>query len=140
MFNDWIGVQFYTGQFFDLAAIAKAGHAKGCYVGVDLAHAAGNVPLHLHDWDIDFACWCSYKVIVSSEKGRQQCKISSMMNALSSLDLTKLSFIVQYLNSGPGGIAGAFIHNKHHGNKDLHMFAGWWGVNPDIRFKMDYGG
>jgi kynureninase len=97
------GVNYYTGQFFKLKEITDAGHQAGAIVGFDLAHAAGNVKLHLHEWDIDFATWCSYK----------------------------------YLNSGPGGVSGVFIHEKHHKNKDLPRFAGWWGHDEKTRFKMD---
>lgn len=99
------GVNYYTGQVFDMAAIATAGHKAGAYVGFDLAHAAGNMPLELHNWGADFACWCSYK----------------------------------YINSGPGGISGIFVHEKHFNDPSLKRFAGWWGYRPDKRFLMAPG-
>ena len=99
------GLNYYTGQVFDMAAIAQAGHAVGALVGFDLAHAAGNIELHLHDWDADFACWCSYK----------------------------------YLNSGPGGTSGVFIHERFAHRPDLVRLAGWWGHDPGDRFQMKKG-
>ncbi|XP_028281043.1 kynureninase [Parambassis ranga] len=95
------GVQYYTGQLFNMAAITEAGQRKGCYVGFDCAHAAGNAELKLHDWGVDFACWCSYK----------------------------------YINSGAGGLAGAFVHEKHkHTIKPALL--GWWGHDLKTRFHM----
>jgi kynureninase len=96
------GVNYYTGQVFNMEAITKAAHSAGAKVGFDLAHAAGNIPLQLHDWNVDFACWCNYK----------------------------------YLNSGPGAVAGCFIHEKYHGDDSLSRFAGWWGNKKETQFLM----
>ncbi len=99
------GVNYYNGQVFDMKTITKAAHEAGAFCGFDLAHAIGNIELHLHDWDVDFACWCSYK----------------------------------YLNSGPGGVAGAFINQKHAVNTALPRLAGWWGHEKETRFQMEKG-
>ncbi|MCD8739824.1 kynureninase [Mucilaginibacter roseus] len=98
------GINYYTGQVFNMQAITEAAHKAGAYAGFDLAHAAGNVPVQLHNSGVDFACWCSYK----------------------------------YMNSGPGGISGIFVHQKHH-NTNFKRFAGWWGYREDKRFLMQPG-
>ncbi|UMY65868.1 MULTISPECIES: kynureninase [unclassified Flavobacterium] len=69
------GVNYYTGQVFDMETITRAGHEKGAYVGWDLAHAAGNVELALHEWDVDFAAWCSYKYMNSGPGNASGCFI-----------------------------------------------------------------
>jgi len=95
------GVNYYTGQVFDMKLITHEAHKHNIVVGFDLAHAVGNIELFLNEWGVDFAVWCSYK----------------------------------YLNSGPGSVAGVFIHEKHH-NNNLERFAGWWGHDKESRFKM----
>jgi kynureninase len=99
------GVQYYTGQAFDIKAITGAAHEAGAKAGFDLAHAAGNLLLKLHDWKVDFAAWCTYK----------------------------------YLNSGPGGVSGVFIHEKHGLDPNTPRFAGWWGHLEKERFLMKRG-
>lgn len=96
------GVNYYTGQYFDLKKITELGHKYGCMVGFDCAHGAGNVSLELHDSGADFAIWCTYK----------------------------------YLNSGPGSLAGCFVHERHVFKKDLNRFTGWWSHNKQTRFNM----
>jgi len=97
----WPGVQYRTGQAFDLNEIARLGHAAGAIVGFDLAHAVGNLPLQLHDSGADFAVWCHYK----------------------------------YMNAGPGAVAGCFVHERH-ARTERPRFAGWWGNDPAVRFRM----
>ena len=96
------GVNFFTGQLFDIAEITSAAQKHGIFAGFDLAHAIGNVPLALHDWAVDFAVWCSYK----------------------------------YLNAGPGAVAGAFVHERHATNTKLPRLAGWFGNDPNTRFRL----
>jgi len=99
------GVNYLTGQAFDMKSITEAAHKVGAIAGFDLAHAAGNLHLQLHEWDVDFAVWCSYK----------------------------------YLNSGPGGTSGVFVHERHGNNPNLVRFAGWWGHDEKSRFQMKKG-
>ncbi len=96
------GVNFFTGQVLDIPRLTAAAHRAGAIAAFDLAHAAGNIELRLHDWNVDFAAWCTYK----------------------------------YLNSGPGAIAGAFVHERHVRNAALPRFGGWWGNDPATRFRM----
>lgn len=97
------GVNYYTGQVFDIKTITAKAKEVGANIGWDLAHAAGNIKLELHNWDVDFAAWCSYK----------------------------------YMNAGPGSASGAFVHKKHHDNKEIIRLGGWWGHNKERRFLME---
>ncbi|PKS13308.1 hypothetical protein jhhlp_000079 [Lomentospora prolificans] len=107
------GIQYYTGQLLDIPRITEFARNRGIFVIWDLAHAAGNVVLKLHDWNVDAAAWCTYK----------------------------------YLNSGPGCIAGLFVHTRNsnvttkfedEGSESgyINRLAGWWGNEKATRFAM----
>ncbi|MDT8436565.1 MAG: kynureninase [Gemmatimonadota bacterium] len=96
------GVNFLTGRRLDLERIARAARAAGAVTGTDLAHAIGNVPLRLHDWDVDFAVWCHYK----------------------------------YVNAGPGAPGGLFVHERHASRPETPRLGGWWGNDPETRFRL----
>jgi kynureninase len=83
------GVNFVTGQALDIERITKAAHAQGCIAGFDLAHAAGNLPLRLHDWDVDFAVWCNYKYLNSGPGAVGGCFVHERHGA--SADLPRLA-------------------------------------------------
>ena len=94
---------YLSGQRFDMKSITKKSHEVGALCGFNLAHGAGNLDMKLHNWNVDFAVWCSYK----------------------------------YLNAGPGGIAGAFVHQNHiQSSRQIPRFEGWWGTDKQNRFYM----
>src|SRR5260370_5181364 len=94
-------VNYLSGRAYDMPALVRAAHAQEAFIGVDLAHGAGNLLLRLHDDGPDFAAWCNYK----------------------------------YLNAGPGGPGGVFVHERHAAS-ELPRFEGWWGYDKARRFEM----
>jgi kynureninase len=104
------GVQFYTGQYLDIAKITAHAHSKGILVGWDCAHAVGNVELKLHEWDVDFAAWCNYKYMNSGP------------GAIGGLFVHERHGIVD-------------MDNASRPYRD--RLTGWWGGDKTTRFKMD---
>lgn len=93
---------YLTGQALERATLVRAARARGCAIGFDLAHGAGNLAPALHDEGPDFAVWCNYK----------------------------------YLNAGPGGLGGAFVHERWARDRSLPRLTGWWGQDKETRFAM----
>lgn len=105
------GVQYFTGQFFDIRRITEKAHSVGAIAGFDLAHAVGNVPLSLHDWGCDFACWCSYKYLNSGPGCIGGCFVhENNTQVTGTLEEGNLTYI--------------------------NRFSGWWGHRLDDRFVM----
>ena len=107
----WPGVQFRTGEAFDVARVTRAARRAGCIAGFDLAHSVGNVPLALHEAEADFAVWCSYKYLNGGPGAIGGCFVHERHSA------------AQPRRAHAGGIPGARL-------------AGWWGHEPETRFAM----
>lgn len=107
------GVQYYSGQYFDIEAITAKGHEIGAIVGWDLAHAVGNLPVRLHDWNVDFACWCNYKYMNAGPGAIAGIFVHTRANLP---------------ETSPASASGFNYPNR---------LAGWWGHNAGTRFKME---
>ena len=125
------GIQYYTGQFFDISAITTKGHNSGCIVGFDLAHAVGNVPLHLHDWGVDFACWCSYKYLNCGPGSIGGCFVHAKHTR------TVITTPLYHPTSAPSiNDTSQISTNTTNTNTVLPRLAGWWGHRCSDRFDM----
>ena len=103
------GIQFYTGQYFDIPKITNHAHSKGILIGWDCAHAAGNVPLKLHDWHVDFAVWCNYKYLNSGPGA--------------------IAAIFVHEKHGKVNMEAKEAYRPR--------LCGWWGADKVTRFQMD---
>ena len=106
------GIQFYTGQFLDMATITRHAHSRGILIGWDCAHAAGNVELKLHDWNVDFAIWCNYKYLNSGP------------GAIGALFVHEKHGRVEMSASEPDA-------------RYRPRLCGWWGADKQTRFAME---
>ncbi|KAH8732330.1 kynureninase 1 [Phaeosphaeriaceae sp. PMI808] len=129
------GIQFYSGQFFDIELITRHCHALGITVGWDLAHAVGNVPLKLHDWNADFAAWCNYKymnggpgviggLFVHERHGTVEESATTPVNGAKDIQCST-----------------GVVDNSKHTNDPVLVYrprlSGWWGSNKSSRFQME---
>jgi kynureninase len=134
------GIQFYTGQLFDMEAITRAAHHVGAYAGFDLAHAVGNVPLRLHEWQVDFAAWCSYKYLNSGPGAIGGLFVHESHHAQLSEDgggpdaHERENASVE--RSAGAAAAAVTLHANLKSVASLPKLRGWWGQTPSQRFKM----
>lgn len=106
------GIQYYTGQYLDIKTITAYAHSKDLIIGWDLAHAAGNVELRLHEWDVDFAAWCTYKYLNAGP------------GAVAGL----------YVHEKHGKVDSQALQEDREGYRP--RLTGWWGGEKSIRFDM----
>lgn len=106
------GIQYYTGQFLDIATITSHAHSKGIRIGWDCAHAAGNMELKLHDWEVDFAVWCNYKYLNSGPGA--------------------IAALFVHEKHGQVDMSAARKEDRYR-----PRLCGWWGADKETRFQMD---
>ncbi|OCK86280.1 kynureninase [Lepidopterella palustris CBS 459.81] len=120
------GIQFYSGQFFQIDIITRHAQSLGITVGWDLAHAMGNVPLHLHDWNVDFAAWCNYKYMNGGP------------GVIGGLFVHERHGRVD--TASPNGGSEGLVNGTIEGEEQLiyrPRLSGWWGSDKSARFRMD---
>jgi kynureninase len=110
------GIQFYSGQLFDIPTITAHAQSKGITVGWDLAHAAGNVPLHLHDWNVDFAVWCTYKYLNCGPGSIGGCFVHEKHGQVKEIDNDDATKTAKF--------------------EYRPRLSGWWGSSKSSRFAM----
>lgn len=117
------GIQYYTGQYFDIPAITRHAHSHGIAIGWDCAHAAGNVDLRLHDWDVDFAAWCTYKYLNAGP------------GAIAGLFVHRRHGLVNMdASASPDPET---TNSKSSNNRFRPRLTGWWGAEKSTRFQMN---
>ncbi|KAF2500049.1 kynureninase [Lophium mytilinum] len=119
------GIQFYSGQFFDIALITRHAQSLGITVGWDLAHAVGNVPLHLHDWNADFAAWCNYKYMNGGP------------GVIGGLFVHERNGRVDKVSLPNGNSAAEDPTQSEDQLAFRPRLSGWWGSDKSARFRMD---